>query len=263
MPSISSLPERLRAASPAFTAWCGISEPAIPGILAHEAFDAVTIDMQHGAVDFAATVRAIPLVAAAGKPAIVRIPVGDFAIASRVLDAGASAVIAPMVNTVEDARRFAASMKYPPVGERSWGPHAAVTLSGLAPDAYFAQANGFSLAFAMVETREALAIVDEILAVPGIDGIFIGPSDLSIALTGGARIDPDGPEVADALGHALKRARAAGKFTAVYAMTGERAAAMADLGIDLIAVGGDMNLLRAGARAALAAARSRIEAASV
>jgi 4-hydroxy-2-oxoheptanedioate aldolase len=256
MSSVSSLPGRLRSGAPAFTAWCGICEPTNPGILAHEAFDAVTVDMQHGAVDFAATVRAIPLVAAAGKPAIVRIPVGDFASASRVLDAGASAVIAPMVNTVEEARRFAAFMKYPPLGERSWGPHAAVTLSGLAPNAYFEQANGFAMAFAMVETKEALAIIDEILAVPGIDGIFIGPSDLSIALTGGARIDPDGPEVASALVHAVERVRAARKFSAAYAITGERAAAMAALGIDLVAVGGDMNLLRAGARAALSAARS-------
>src|SRR5688500_11881877 len=125
MSSVSSLPDRLRDGSPAFSAWCGMPEPSIAGVLAREAFDAVALDMQHGAIDFAATVRAIPLVAAAGKPAIVRIPVGDFPTASRLLDAGASAIIAPMVNTVDDARRFGAFMKYPPLGERSWGPHAA------------------------------------------------------------------------------------------------------------------------------------------
>jgi 4-hydroxy-2-oxoheptanedioate aldolase len=255
MSSVSSLPERLRAGPPAFSAWCGISEPGIPGILAREAFDAVTLDMQHGMIDFAAVARAIPLIAAAGKPAVVRIPVGDFATASRVLDAGASAVIAPMVNSVEDARRFGSFMKYPPLGERSWGPHTAVTLSGLTPDAYFAQANGFSISLAMVETREALGIIDDILAVPSIDGIFIGPSDLSIALSNGARNDAAGAEVTRALSHAVDRAKAAGKLIAVYVPTGERAAVMAGLGFNLIAVGSDTGFLRAGAQAALNAAR--------
>jgi 4-hydroxy-2-oxoheptanedioate aldolase len=256
MSSVSSLSERLRAGSPALSAWCGISEPSVSAILAREAFDAVALDMQHGAIDFATTIRAIPLIAAAGKPAIVRIPVGDFATGSRLLDAGASAVIAPMVNTVEDARRFGAFMKYPPLGDRSWGPHAAVALSRLTPEAYFAQANAFTVSFAMVETREALAIVDDILNAPGVDGIFIGPSDLSIALSNGSRNDPAGTEVVQALGHALSRAKAAGKLIAVYAPTGERAAELARLGFHLVAVASDINLLRAGAQAALAAARS-------
>jgi len=256
MSSVSSLPERLRAGPPALSAWCGISEPSLAGILAREAFDAITLDMQHGMIDFAAVVRAIPLVAAAGKPAMVRIPVGDFATASRLLDTGASGVIAPLVNTVDDANRFGASMTYPPLGERSWGPHAAVTLSGLTPDAYFTQANGFSLAFAMVETREALGIIDEILAVPSLDGIFIGPSDLSIALADGARIDPAGREVGKALAHAVNRAKAAGKAIGVYAATGERAAEFGKLGFNLIAVGSDTGFLRAGAQQALTSARA-------
>jgi 4-hydroxy-2-oxoheptanedioate aldolase len=256
MSSVSSLPERLRAGRPAITAWCGISEPSVSAILAREAFDAITLDMQHGAIDFATAMQAVPLIAAAGKPAIVRIPVGDFATASRLLDAGVSAIIAPMVNTIEDARRFGAFMKYPPLGERSWGPHAAVALSGLSPDAYFKQANAFSMAFAMVETREALGIIGDILSVPSIDGVFIGPSDLSIALSNGARNDPAGAEVAQALQHALSRANAAGKPIAVYAATAERAAELAAQGFHLIALGSDTNLLRAGAQAALEAARA-------
>ena len=253
--AVTALADRLQAGSTTFTAWCGMPDPAVAALLAREEFDAVTLDMQHGAIDLAATMRAIPLVAGAGKPAIVRIPVGEFATASRLLDAGASAVIAPMINTVEDARRFGAFMKYPPVGERSWGPHAAVALSGLGPADYFARANGFSLGFAMVETREALDILDEILAQPGIDGIFIGPADLSIALSGGGGVDPMGAEVDRALDHILQRTRAAGKLPAVFAHTGGRAAVLARMGFALVAVETDTLLLRAGARAALAAAR--------
>jgi 4-hydroxy-2-oxoheptanedioate aldolase len=251
MSPIATLAERLRAGEPVLSAWCGLPEPAVAGLLAREAFDAVTLDMQHGAIDLAATLRAIPLIAAAGKPALARIPVGDFASASRLLDAGAAAVIAPMINSIEDARRFGSFMKFPPLGDRSWGPHGALTLTGLQPGDYFARANAFSTAFAMIETREALNAVDEILAAPGIDGIFIGPSDLSIALSNGSGVNPVSAEVDQALDHAFARAREAGKLIGVYAATPERAASAIRKGFDLVTLASDVALLRAGAQAAL------------
>ena len=251
-----SFPSLLQRGSPVLSAWCGLPEPSVPGLLAREAFDAVTLDMQHGAIDFSAAMRAVPLIAAAGKPALVRIPVGDFASASRFLDAGVSGVIAPMINSVEDARRLAGFTKFPPVGERSWGPLGALALSGLEPAAYFGRANELTVTFAMVETREALAAIDGILAVPGIDGVFIGPSDLSIALSGGQELNPAGREVEQALDHALSRARAAGKLAAVYAASGSRAAELGRRGFQFISVASDTVLLRSGAQAALAAARA-------
>jgi 4-hydroxy-2-oxoheptanedioate aldolase len=206
-------------------------------------------------LDLAAAIRAIPMVAAAGKPALARIPVGDFASASKLLDNGASAVIAPMINTLEDARRFAAYMKYPPLGERSWGPAGALALSRMAMPDYLAQANGMALAFAMVETREALAILDDILAVPGLDGVLIGPGDLSIALSNGAEMNPLSPAVDRALDDVARRTRNAGKFAAVYATTGERARAMFAKGYHVCAVGSDLGYLKAGAKAMIQAAR--------
>jgi 4-hydroxy-2-oxoheptanedioate aldolase len=128
MTTISILADKLRSDTPVLSAWSGLPDPSVAGLLAREGFDAITVDMQHGAIDFAATVRAIPLVAAAANPTLVRIPVGEFGTASWLLDAGASAVIAPMINSVEDARRFGSFVKYPPLGQRSWGPHAAVPL---------------------------------------------------------------------------------------------------------------------------------------
>jgi len=251
---VLSLPNRLASGAPVLSAWCGLPDPSVPGLLAREAFDAVTIDMQHGAVDLAGAIRAIPLIAAAGKPALVRVPVGEFAAVSRILDAGASGVIAPMINTVDDARRFAAVAKFPPVGERSWGPHGALTLTGLQPEDYFTSANGLCVALAMIETREALDAIDAILAVPGIDGIFIGPSDLSIGLSQGREVNPASAAVDAAIDHALGRARAAGKVAAIYAVSGERAGALARRGYQFVAVASDTALLRAGARMALQAA---------
>ncbi|MET0744974.1 MAG: aldolase/citrate lyase family protein [Microvirga sp.] len=245
----------LRGGEPAFAAWCGLPEPTIPGLLAREDFDAVALDMQHGLIDLAAVLRAIPLITASEKPALVRIPVGEFATASRLLDAGASAVIAPMINTLEDARRFGSFLKYPPVGERSWGPHAALGVTGLEPAAYFAQANRLTASLAMIETQAALSILDDILAEPGIDGVFVGPADLSIALSGGERLDAQSPAVEAAIDHVLARTRAAGKMAAIYATTGDRAAGFARKGFDLVAMASDAAMLRLGAQASLQAAR--------
>ncbi len=256
MPIQPTFPERLKAGSPLVTAWCGLPDPSVAGILAREAFDAVVLDLQHGSIDFAAALQAVPLIAAAGKPALVRIPVGDFASASRYLDAGVTGVIAPMINTIEEARRFAGFMKFPPVGERSWGAYGALSLSGMEAGEYLQRANDLTVSFAMVETREALAIIDDILAVPGIDGIFIGPSDLSIALSGGNGLNPTGAEVEKALDHALSRAKAAGKVAAVYAASGARAAELSAKGFHMVSIGNDIAMLRAGAHAALAAARA-------
>jgi 4-hydroxy-2-oxoheptanedioate aldolase len=254
MSSVAALGERLKQNKPVITAWLGIPEPWIAGVLAREAYDAVTLDMQHGNYDVGSVIRAIPLIAGAGKPAMARIPVGEFQTASKLLDAGASGIIAPMINTVEDARRFAGFMKFPPVGERSWGPLASMILSGLQPAEYLKGANGLCVSLAMIETREALANIDDILAVPGLDAIFMGPSDLSITLSKGETLNVAGAEVEKALDHALARAKTAGKLAGAYAPTGERAADFAKRGFSFIALGSDTVSLRMGAQAALKAA---------
>src|SRR5208283_3248719 len=187
---VGKLSTSLKADAPVFAAWVGMNEPAVAEALAREAFDAVILDIQHGALDFAGASRAILAVALADRPAIVRVPVGDFPLASRLLDAGAAGIIAPMINSRADAERFASFAKFPPLGERSWGPGEALSLTGLETRAYLASANGLVQAIAMIETREALAALDDILGVHGIDGVFVGPADLSIALNSGARWDP-------------------------------------------------------------------------
>src|SRR5579871_2858370 len=130
---VGKLSEALAAERPVLCAWVGMSEPAVAETLAREAFDAVVLDLQHGALDFPGASRAILAVALAGKPAIARVPVGGFALASRLLDAGAAGIIAPMINSADDARRLVAFTKFLPLGERSWGPRAVLPLSGLGP----------------------------------------------------------------------------------------------------------------------------------
>jgi 4-hydroxy-2-oxoheptanedioate aldolase len=247
---------RVRTGAPAFAAWCGIPDPLVPELMCREGFDCAVLDMQHGAIDYACAMQGIANCALARKPATVRVPLGEFTTASRVLDGGAAGIIAPMVNSVADARQLAAFTKFPPVGERSWGPHKALALTGLAPLDYLAQANSFVLTIAMIETRAALAALDDILAVPGIDGVFVGPSDLSIALTNGATVNQLHPEVDKAMDHIAARAKAAGKFASAFCADGKRAGEVAAKGYKLMSIGTDGNLLRAGCRAGLDAARA-------
>jgi len=252
---IGKLARGLSARSGVLSAWIGVNDAAVADALARESFDAVTLDMQHGGVDFVGAARSILAVALAGKPTIARVPVGDFAGASRLADAGAAAVIAPMINSAEDARRFAEFMKFPPLGRRSWGPRAALALTGLIGPAYLHSANAMTLAIAMIETREALEALDDILGTPGIDGVFVGPSDLSIALNRGAVVDPHGADVEAALSRIAERAHAHGKFAGLFCLDGARAKAALARGFGLCSVSTDLILLRAAARLELAAAR--------
>jgi 4-hydroxy-2-oxoheptanedioate aldolase len=251
----SSLAKRLGGGSGLLTGWVGIPDPLIAGLIAREGVDAVTLDMQHGAMDLACVVQTVPHVAVTGKPVLVRIPVGDFATASRVLDLGVSGIIAPMVNSVEDARALVQFTKFPPLGQRSWGPALAMNLSGLKPGEYLAQANALTTTLAMIETREALAALDDILAVPGIDGVLVGPSDLSIALSNGGHVDAGHADVWTALDHTVARCRAHKKASAVFSMDGKRAHELLRRGFDLIALSNDVIQLRAGVRAMVEDAR--------
>ncbi len=255
--TISALSTRIGGGSGLLTAWVGMSDPMIAGQLALEDFDAITIDMQHGANDLASVRQGILNVTLGGKPSIVRIPVNDFSCASRALDFGAAGVIAPMINSKADAEAFVSFMKFPPIGQRSWGPTIAVGLTGQTLDEYLAKGNAMSVAIAMIETREALAALDDILALDGIDAVFVGPSDLSIALSNGANVNPARPDVLDALEHVKQRAHAHKKAVCCFAPTPVLAKDLAKKGYDLMAIGTDFSQLRSGARAQIDIARGR------
>ncbi|MDR1237576.1 MAG: hypothetical protein LBK28_04970, partial [Propionibacteriaceae bacterium] len=154
-----------------------------------------------------------------------------------------------------DAASLVEYCKYPPLGTRSWGPYVALPQSGLTAAEYLRAANYETIVLAMIETRTALDAIDEILAVDGIDGVFVGPSDLSIALSAGQGIGPNSEPVLVALDLVVRMARAAGKYTGVFAETGDWARMAAGVGFDLIAVGNDSSLLMLAAHQELEIAR--------
>src|SRR5580658_931121 len=191
-----TLARRLRAEETVFSGWCSLPYPIVAETVGREGFPAVTLEGQHGLWDVSSLLTGIAAVRQGGSAQVVRVPVGDFALVSRALDFGAEGIIAPMINTAADARAFAAAAKFPPVGERSWGPHRVTALAGIADQTvYLREANDHVVTLAMIETRTALGNLEAILDTPGIDGLFLGPSDLSIALSGGKTLDPVSKDV--------------------------------------------------------------------
>jgi 4-hydroxy-2-oxoheptanedioate aldolase len=251
-----SLARRLRAGETVYCGWCAIPAPLVAETVAREGFAAVNIDQQHGLYDTAISAQAIAAIHHAAAAPMVRVPLGDFASASRMLDYGAEAIIAPMINNLADAKRFVAATKYPPLGERSFGPTRAAALAGIDVQDYFRTANTETLALAMIETREALNNVETIAGTDGVDGLFVGPFDLSVALSDGAVLDPLSKDVEMALDVILGAAKKAGKFAGLYCSNAERALEGHKRGFRLLAVGSDTSFLRAGAAAQLAKLKS-------
>jgi 4-hydroxy-2-oxoheptanedioate aldolase len=248
------LARRLRAGETVFSAWCNLGSPIVAETIAREGFACVVIEQQHGLWDTASVVAGIGAIHHAGATPAMRVPLADFAFVSRALDMGVEAIIAPMINTVAAAREFVAAAKYPPLGERSWGPTRAMTLqSKTSPVDYLREANDGTLTLAMIETKTALENAGAIAATPGIDALFIGPYDLATALSGGKAQDIAAPEVERAVDLICQAALKAGKIPGIYCRDAARALAMATRGFRFIAVGSDHGIIREGAAAMMKA----------
>lgn len=180
------IPNKLKSlwaeGKPALNGWCSIGSPFTAEIMAAQGFDSVTVDMQHGALDYSDLLPMFQAMRASGACLMARVPWNEPGVLMKALDTGAYGIICPMVNSTADAAHFASHMRYPPLGQRSFGP---TRVSFAAGANYAAEANGNILALAMIETAEAMANLEAIAATTGLDGLYIGPSDLTLSLTGG------------------------------------------------------------------------------
>ena len=254
-----SLESRLAAGETVLSAWSGVPDALTVEILSAQGFDAVTLDMQHGGHNEDSVLRSLLPVIRLGKPAVVRVPVGRFDMASRALDMGAEAVIAPMVNSIEDAERFGAAMKYPPVGERSWGPTYGFPRHGKGDFAeWLRDSNRRTISFAMIETRAAVDILDRILDTPGIDAIFLGPSDFSIAWTNGASVNATLEDMMPTVEQIAGRACKAGKYAGIYIVDPTIAGRYVSMGYQFLAMGSEHTVMRLGSDALLTAVRASL-----
>ena len=236
------------------SAWSSLADAHVHEAMLRAPFDALTFDVQHGLHDLRSVEAGITRATLLGKPSLVRLPIEDRAGAARMLDLGASAVIMPMIESVEDALRFVEAVKYAPLGSRSFGPTRAVDLHGYAgATAYTAVANRETLALAMIETAGAMDNLEAILGIEGLDGVFVGPSDLSIALSGTGTWDPQGSTADAAIRRIAEAALSAGKIAAIYAAGVDEARRYRAHGYALVCVGSDIGIFKAAA-AALATA---------
>ena len=249
------IPNRLKSlwaqGKPALNGWCSIGNPFTAEIMAAQGFDSITIDMQHGALDYAALLPMFQAMRASGACLMARVPWNEPGIVMKALDAGAYGIICPMVNTPEDAARFVSYLRYPPLGQRSFGP---TRVSFAAGANYAGEANGNMLGFAMIETAEAMANLDAIAATPGLDGLYIGPADLTLSLTQGRLppgFDREEPEIVAAIQRILASCKAHGLRAGIHCGTPDYAARAIGWGFDLTTVGGDSRFLAAAAGAAV------------
>lgn len=221
-------------------------------------YGSVTFDVQHGGFDYEGVLIGVAAAASTGTPALVRVGLNDHGFAARCVDAGAAGLLVPMVNTAGDAQQLVGAVRYPPVGQRSWGPNHALQQTGLAAQECLPQANAGTFLFAMIETREALSHMDAIAALEGIDGLFIGPLDLAISLSQGTSCDPDSDAVTSAMEQVAQCCKRHGKVAGAYAASPALAARYAFFGYRFLAIALDLVLLDRSARTTLDAARQAI-----
>ena len=180
----------------AINAWCSIPSAVTAEMMSMNDFDSITIDMQHGLVDYQAALNMLQVISGSGKTPMVRVPWNEPGIIMKSLDAGALGIICPMINTPEDAINFVGATRYAPEGHRSSGPTRALMVHGAN---YHEEANEKIISLAMIETVEALENVEKIAATEGLTGIYIGPSDLSISMGFNPGLDRVEPEMISAI----------------------------------------------------------------
>lgn len=241
-----------RAGEPIVNAWLSIGSAYCAEIVAHGGYHAATIDCQHGMMGFDTTLAMLQAIATTDVVPMVRCSSNDAAQIMRLLDAGAYGVICPMVSTRAQAEAFVAACRYPPTGSRSFGPARGLLYGG---DDYLAQADGAVLTLAMIETAEGLANLDAIVATPGLDGIYVGPNDLALALGCAPAAESDEPAMVEAVERIRAATAAAGRIAGIFCSGGAGAARRVAEGFALVTPGNDAMLLKGAIRASLAELR--------
>ncbi|AMY18103.1 aldolase/citrate lyase family protein [Rhodococcus kroppenstedtii] len=251
--SVDDFARRLRAREQVLGYWSVIDSPVSTEWLAHVGWDYLCLDLQHGLIGYDGLLRGLTAVDAAHGPAgLVRVEANDRTYIGKALDAGARGVIVPLIDTAEDAALAVSYSRYPPVGVRSYGPMRSQLRVGPLP----AEANDAVVVLAMIETPEGLENVESICAVPGLDGIYVGPSDLRIAVGGSSPADSSVDEVFDAaLVRIADAAAAAGIACGIHTPSGEVAARRLTQGFTFATVASDLTHLKAASEAHLVAAR--------
>ena len=234
-----------------FGAWLAIPSSATAETAARAGFEYVCVDGQHGVTDYQVAVSMIQAVVLGGSTPIARVPWNEPGVIGKMLDAGAYGIVVPMVNSAAEAEAVVRACRYAPDGTRSFGP----VLVSMRDRAYTTNANSDVATIPMIETVEALKNIDEILSVPGVDAIYMGPADLSLSLGLPPGNNDDRSEFTDALLQITAACKRHGVVAGCHA-TGALAAKRMEQGFQMITVAGDMLAMRTKMGEELAKART-------
>ncbi|MGI9486246.1 MAG: HpcH/HpaI aldolase family protein [Geminicoccaceae bacterium] len=236
----------------AINGWVQIPNGFAAEIMASQPWDSLTIDMQHGPVDYQAALCMLQAMSHKDPTPTVRVPWNEPGIIMKCLDAGAMGIICPMVNTAEQAEQFVKSCRYPPHGFRSFGPTRALLYAG---SDYPAHANDSVLTFAMIETKEAVDNLDAILDTPGLDGVYIGPADLCQSFGAKERVDLKEPEMVAVLDKILDGCVKRKLICGIHTLDPNYARHCVEKGYQFVTIAADGKLLANACQDALKIAR--------
>ena len=231
---------------PVLNGWLQIPSTVSAEVMAHEGWDSLTVDMQHGLIDYTNALPMMQAISATEVTPLARVNWNEPGQIMKILDAGCYGIICPMVSNRKETENFVQACMYPPHGYRSFGPVRGFLYGGADYPKY---ANDEILKFAMIETKESLGNLDEIMTTPGLNGIYIGPADLSIAI--GEEPGFDKPETTKAYSEICRILETAKKnniFAAIHNGSTEYALKMIDMGFDLVTVGSDHRSISSGAK---------------
>jgi 4-hydroxy-2-oxoheptanedioate aldolase len=249
--------QRWQAGEACVNGWCAIPSSFAAELMAHSGWDSITIDLQHGMADYHTAVTMLQAISTTDVPPLARVPWLEPGIIQRMLDAGSMGIICPMINSAEEAEKFVGACKYTPLGYRSSGPVRAAIYAGAD---YIANANDEILAIAMIETTEAIENLDAILSTPGLDGVYIGPTDLALTMGKPPVLDPTDTEVVAAIEKIIDATNAKGLGAGIHCATPEYAAKMIARGAKLVTIASDGRLLQSAAQAAVAECKGQAPA---
>ncbi len=233
-------------------AWLAIANSFSAEVMASAPFDSITIDTQHGMIDFEGAVAMFGAISGYPPTPLARVKWNDPAAIMKLLDAGAYGIICPMINSAAECERFVGACRYAPEGYRSFGPARGLLYGG--PD-YASEANHTIIAIAMIETFEALENLDDIMGVDGLDAVYIGPNDLAISLGHAPSPEPTAPEVKEAIEAIRVAAERHGVVAGIHVLSGESARRRIEQGFRFVSLSNDARLMAAAANAEIEAAR--------
>ncbi len=245
----NKLKEIFKSGKSAVNGWLQIPNSFTAELMANQNWDSLTLDMQHGIIDYPNAVGMLQAISTTKVVPMARVNWNEPGQIMKILDAGAYGIICPMVSNKIEAEKFVKACMYPPDGYRSYGPIRGLVYGG--PD-YADEANNEILKFAMIETKESLENLDEIMKTPGLDGIYIGPADLSLAIGQKPSFDKlEGDPVYDVIMKILEHAKKNKLIAGIQNGQPEYAEKMIKKGFQLVTIGSDQRYMTAASKAAL------------